>query len=122
MKKNKKSKRILIDFDGVIHSYVSGWKGINRIPDKPNKGALNWLGECLDNYEVYIFSSRCKDSSGINAMMRWFNKFHFGRLEELKFTYTKIPCHALIDDRAINFRGIFPTIKYLNIFMDGKKR
>ena len=29
---------IVFDFDGVIHSYTSGWKGENVIPDPPVPG------------------------------------------------------------------------------------
>ena len=38
------SKPILcLDFDGVIHSYSSGWKGAAVIPDPPVDGAMRFI-------------------------------------------------------------------------------
>ena len=38
------SKPILcLDFDGVIHSYASGWKGADVIPDAAVPGAMEFL-------------------------------------------------------------------------------
>ena len=34
---------LCVDFDGVIHSYTSGWEGIDMIPDPPVEGAIKWL-------------------------------------------------------------------------------
>lgn len=53
-------KRILVDFDGVIHSYRSGWKGLDVIPDPPVENAIKWLETiCGDErFEVSIYSSR----------------------------------------------------------------
>lgn len=31
-------KTVIFDFDGVIHSYTSGWRGENIIPDPPVSG------------------------------------------------------------------------------------
>ena len=36
---------ICLDFDGVIHSYTSGWKGAAVIPDPPVPGALEFIVE-----------------------------------------------------------------------------
>lgn len=61
-----------IDFDGVIHSYSSGWKGAHVIPDDPVPGAIEALHRYLDaGYVVAIFSSRSKSLRGRWAMKRW---------------------------------------------------
>jgi hypothetical protein len=34
---------ICVDFDGVLHSYASGWKGAGVVADGPVDGAIEWL-------------------------------------------------------------------------------
>jgi hypothetical protein len=68
----KASKPILcFDFDGVIHSYSSGWQGPRKIPDPPVAGALEYLVEALDFFDVQIFSSRSRYIGGRRAMRKW---------------------------------------------------
>lgn len=62
---------LCFDFDGVIHSYISGWQGPRTINDLPVPGALEYLVECLDFFEVHIFSSRSRYLGGRRAMKRW---------------------------------------------------
>src|SRR5580704_6915214 len=62
---------LCVDFDGVIHSYASGWKGATVIPDPPVKGALRWLWKATEWFDVQIYSSRSKDPMAREAMQAW---------------------------------------------------
>ena len=59
---------ICLDFDGVIHSYTSGWKGAAVIPDPPVDGALDFIVGATKEFRVAIFSSRSKSLLGRRAM------------------------------------------------------
>lgn len=65
---------LCLDFDGVIHSYASGWKGARNIPDAPVPGALQFIVEAMEQFEVHIFSSRSNYLFGRMAMKRWLRK------------------------------------------------
>lgn len=65
-------KQILcLDFDGVLHSYKSGWKGAAVIPDAPVPGALEFVVRALDRFRVSVFSSRSHQWGGRRAMKGW---------------------------------------------------
>lgn len=66
-----------LDFDGVIHSYTSGWMGPRTIPDMPVPGALAFIVVALDHFEVAIFSSRSRYFGGRSAMKRWLRAQYF---------------------------------------------
>lgn len=51
---------LCLDFDGVIHSYLHGWKGPRCIPDPPVEGALEFIVSATDEFQVHIFSSRSR--------------------------------------------------------------
>ena len=107
---------ICLDFDGVIHSYKSGWKGARTIPDDPVPGALErmaWL--LVEGFDVVVHSSRASHFGGIWAMRLWLKK-HAGLnlyydspaghgLERVRFVRTKPPAVVTIDDRALTFNG-----------------
>jgi len=107
------SKPILcIDFDGVIHSYASGWQGETIITDPPVPGAFEWLELLLPHFEVNIYSSRSKYKDGIGAMFAWFvnNGASASLLTQLSFPTQKPAAFLTIDDRCICFDGNFPSI------------
>jgi hypothetical protein len=108
-------KTLCIDFDGVIHSYTSGWQGATIISDPPVAGAFDWLDTLIDEYEVCIYSSRSKDVGGIEAMRDWFVAYAYDP-QDLEFPTEKPAAHLTIDDRAICFRGTFPSILEIEHF------
>ena len=118
---------LCLDFDGVIHSYTSGWKGASVIPDEPVPGAIPYILTALDSFEVAIFSSRSKHPLGRLAMKLWLGKAiaqhweaggHEPSLAECecwgdaagiwrKFSWPwfKPSAFVTIDDRALTFNG-----------------
>jgi hypothetical protein len=105
---------IAVDFDGVIHQYVSPWVDANTIPDPPVPGALVWLRQVLERYEVVIYSSRLP--TGLVAMQEWFIQ-HGGvdLIHRLQFWSGAGKPTALVylDDRAVRFAGVFPSMEQL---------
>ncbi len=118
---------ICLDFDGVIHSYTSGWQGARTISDPPVEGAFDFMLDAMrDGYDVVVHSSRARYWGGISAMRHWMYAhagihqwyesgagpgFPFMGLESVRFVRWKPPAIVTIDDRAIRFTGIFPSPK-----------
>ena len=65
---------LCLDFDGVIHSYESGWKGAATIPGPPVPGALEFIVAALKDFNVAILSSRSHQWGGRRAMKRWLRR------------------------------------------------
>lgn len=116
-------RTICIDWDGVIHSYTSGYQGdVASFPDAPVEGAIEFLTNLLSsgNWIVIIHTAR---TDGLNLPGIW-------RVEEAIFDYLhkhglpanlaeQITVHqtrgkpradVYLDDRAYRFEGIFPHI------------
>lgn len=149
------SKRTLcLDFDGVIHSYVSGWQGARVVTDPPVAGALEFVVTALESFDVCVYSSRSSQWGGRSAMKRWL----FEQLSALASTYESTPAwllahiHAFadpwpdevawdmrrivyreirwplfkpaafltIDDRALTFKGTWPTFEEIHRFRPWK--
>ena len=115
------SKPILcVDFDGVIHSYSSGWKDACEIPDPPVPGAFAWLYTAGEHWQVCVYSSRSKEDGAIAAMQRWFYKHADTELDGLvspseflaglSFPTQKPAANMTIDDRALCFEGDWSAI------------
>lgn len=95
--------RVLVDFDGVINSYRSGWKGDEVIPDPPVTGmreAIKSLRE--QGFEVVVCSSRAMTKPGHDAIHCYLKK---NGIEVDGITSEKTPSVAIVDDRAICFDG-----------------
>jgi hypothetical protein len=68
---SKKKPILCLDFDGVLHSYTSGWQGACTIPDAPVPGAMAFLLAVMASFDVAIFSSRSRYWFARWAMKRW---------------------------------------------------
>lgn len=62
---------LCLDFDGVIHSYTSGWKGASVIPDMSVPGVGDFLLRAVAHWNVAIYSSRSRFLFGRMAMKRY---------------------------------------------------
>lgn len=122
---------LCIDFDGVLHSYTSGWKGPRCIPDGPIPGAIEWLDSLVEDgdavcamaprfrdFDVCIFSSRNRYWGGKAAMKNWLIKHGFPKhkIENIRFPLFKPAAFLMIDDRCLKFTGVFPTTEEMKRF------
>lgn len=120
-------KTICIDFDGVLHSYTSGWKGVEVVADPPTLGAIEWLVAMQKDpgLEPVIYSSRSKEGAGIIAMRGWLREHgaHLGLdVDKLEFPREKPSAFLTIDDRAICFTGVFPALGEIHGFKTWSQR
>lgn len=125
---------LCLDFDGVIHSYTSGWKGADVISDPPVRGAADFIEKALEHFDVQIYSSRSGQDGGIYAMQMYVKKMFIDQIgldEEIANEYAcfiigwpteKPPAKVTIDDRAMTFIGIWPAMEQLTSFKPWNKR
>lgn len=119
---------ICLDFDGVIHSYISGWKGATVIPDPIVPGFFEWLAEVSKHFDVQIYSSRSNHPGGIEAMKDYlaeqYRHWSDGNEAEgyrISFATEKPPAFLTIDDRALTFTGTWPPLNTLRSFKPWNK-
>lgn len=122
---------LCLDFDGVIHSYKSGWKGARNIPDPPVEGALGFIADALVcGWDVVIHSSRARYFGGISAMRAWLKKWAGNTwhdspagsgIENVRFARWKPSAVVTLDDRGITFTGKWPDPEELRRFKPWNK-
>lgn len=94
---------VVFDFDGVIHSYTSGWKGVDVVSDPPVPGIKESIDEIRNaGYEVAVVSTRCASKEGLNAVETYLAD---NEIEVDKVCKEKPPAIVYIDDRALCFDG-----------------
>lgn len=113
---------LCLDFDGVLHSYTSGWQGASVIPDPPVPGAMEFLAEAVEHFDVQVYSSRSNQSGGISAMQRWMAEHLPEHHMHIGWPYAKPPAMVGIDDRVITFEGTWPSMETLKAFQPWNKR
>lgn len=134
---------ICVDFDGVLHSYSSGWARDAPHPeevirDDPVAGAMAWLVSIRRHYKVAIYSARSDSTRGRLAMKKWV-RYHLAQhlardgvsnaearakeiRDELDFPASKPPATIYLDDRAVCFTGTFPTAAEIADFKPWHKK
>lgn len=137
---------LCLDFDGVIHSYTSGWKGPRNIPDPPVPGALEFIAKAVKTFEVHIYSSRSNYFFGRRAMRKWLHKNYWllvaddadplnvkdlypsetrryisSIMYKIQWPSKKPPAMITLDDRALTFNGTFPDLDLLKSFKPWNK-
>lgn len=96
---------VCVDFDGVLHSYKSGWCGTTIIPDEPVDGSVQWITELIDSgLRVVVSSSRARTCAGQEAIRNWLEDNEYP-VSEMTITHSKVPALMYIDDRAHRFDG-----------------
>lgn len=120
-------KTIYVDFDGVLHQYVTPWTNAETISDPPVEGAIAWLRELLQHpdIEVAIYSSRNQQPGGSGAMALWLMDHGMleGEVAQIAFPTAKGPAWVTIDDRGWQFNGPpFPTVDELLAFRPWNRR
>jgi hypothetical protein len=124
---------LCVDFDGVIHSYTSGWHGAGVISDPPVKGAIDFLRLATDHFRVAIYSTRSNYAEGIETMQLWLRHWavaetkhlpdvDFGWLLKIEWPTKKPPALVTLDDRALTFTGEWPPMETLQNFKPWNKR
>jgi hypothetical protein len=127
-----RTKPILcLDFDGVLHSYTSGWQGADVIPDPPVPGAIAFLRAAVQHFTVAIYSSRSHQPGGQAAMQSWLatwakadpdHSTDLSFLEAIKWPLEKPGAFVTLDDRALTFSGEWPSMDTLLAFRPWHKR
>lgn len=125
---------LCLDFDGVLHSYTSGWVSPSFIPDPPVPGAFEFLLKAIKHFDVQIYSSRSASDNGREAMRTWLEYWARKELPNdeasgwaanglinffnrtTQWPIAKPPAFVTIDDRAITFTGVWPEIETLKAF------
>lgn len=98
---------VILDFDGVIHGYDSGWRGIDVVPDPPVPGAREAIKKLRENYRVVVYSTRCSNKKGIKAIERYLDE-HDIIVDAV--VDRKVPASISIDDRGFRFEGDWDAV------------
>lgn len=105
MRSYRNNRTVVIHFDGVIHSYSSGWQGEDVANDPIVPGVdeeLKRLHE--DGYRVIVVSTRCKTKKGMKCV-----KDYLWRNNLLRYvdSISDIKPNAIfyIDNKAVCFGG-----------------
>lgn len=123
-------KTLSLDFDGVVHKYLTPWGGATTIADGAVEGFFPFLIRVSKDFVVEIFSTRSETGAGRLAMAAWLKKqaidfannaafskaeFHhlMGVVDAVRFPASKPKAYVGLDDRILTFEGMWPSPEIL---------
>ncbi len=119
------SRLLCLDFDGVIHSYTSGWQGADVANDPAVPGAIEFIKSVLadSRFRLAVFSARSGQSGGVMCMKMYLRDAGLSvkQVETIEWPTSKPPAFLTVDDRAVRFTGIFPDIEWIHTFRPWNK-
>lgn len=112
---------VCVDFDGVLHSFTSGWCGITEIPDAPVLGAIEWLQRLVayGGISVCVHGYRSRTRAGREAMRTWLlsNGMSAEQIGLIHWPEHKPAATVTIDDRSYRYNGDYwPSPQWLGAF------
>lgn len=113
---------LVLDFDSVIYSGTSGWKGAHILPDTPKPGAMTFIAAAVEHFHVDIFSGRRSETALARRAMWLYVKEHLEEaigddkssriISMIDFPVSKPTPSMCLDGRAV-VDGSWPTIEAL---------
>jgi hypothetical protein len=118
-----------VDFHGVICEHPEGSKGITEMTWPEVPGAIDWLKDVTDRFNVHVVSARFsrpgrEGAVAIAAARSWlayrgipmaWMASPYG-MPRILLTPFKPACVLWVDDRAFCFRGQFPLVEEIEGF------
>lgn len=95
-----KRKTIAIDFDGVIHKYSQGFKGLDNAYDEPMEGTF----EALTKLKSLGFDLKIMSSRPAPVIEAWLEKYEMSELIS-EVSNHKFPATVYVDDRGFKFES-----------------
>lgn len=116
---------VAVDFNGVIHDHPPGFKGKCEPGSPAIPGAIAWLKEIAEEYDVFLVSASFSRADFITAAKAWLEATGIPRpwmmpvltgRSKLTLTPFKPPCQIFVDDRGFCFQGEFPSVSEIKAF------
>jgi hypothetical protein len=91
-----------VDFDGVL-LHPAPFRSPELIEGVPVHGALGWLEQMTQRFDVFVHSTRAESIGGKEAIERWL--VAQGPFGAVKASAVKAPALLYVDDRGWRFTG-----------------
>lgn len=114
-------KKVIVDFDGVLHKYTSPWTYPEEVHDGPTEGARKAVQSYINaGFDVVVMSSRASCHEGREAIRHWLYQHGF---PDLRVTHEKEGGVLYIDDRGYRFTGSnWPSAEFVKNFKPWNKQ